>query len=124
MAKNILIIDDEEDLVAILRIRLMSEGYEVMTAHDGINGLEMAKTKNPDLIILDVNMPHLNGFAVCSLLKGNEEYRHIPVIMLTARDEENDKFFDDVVKPDAFINKPFETDALLDKIQSLTVAKK
>ena len=119
MTKKILVIDDERDLVDILRVRLAANGFEVVCAYDGISGLELAKSALPDLIILDIMMPHLNGFAVCSLLKGNEQYRHIPVVMLTARDERNDQFFDEEVKPDAFLNKPFETDALLKKVTEL-----
>jgi DNA-binding response OmpR family regulator len=119
MAKKILIIDDEHDLAEILQIRLVSEGYEVECAHDGITGLELAKSISPQLIILDIMMPHLNGFAVCSLLKGNEQYRHIPIIILTARDEKNDRLFSEDVKPEAFINKPFATATLLSKVREL-----
>lgn len=117
VAKKILIIDDEQDLVEIIKIRLSFEGYSVIWAYDGLKGLELAQNDSPDLIILDVMLPHLNGFAVCSLLKGHEQYRRIPVIILTARDEENDRFFDDDVKPDAMINKPFESETLIDKIK-------
>ena len=119
MAKKILIIDDEKDLAEILKIRLVAVGYEVVCAHDGISGLELAKSISPQLVILDIMMPHLNGFAVCSLLKGNDQYRHIPIIILTARDEKNDRLFSDDVKPEAFINKPFSAAVLLDKVREL-----
>lgn len=119
MAKKILIIDDERDLADVLKTRLAAEGYDVACAHDGISGLEMAKSISPQLVILDIMMPHLNGFAVCSLLKGNDLYRHIPIIILTARDEKNDRIFSEDVKPEAFMNKPFSSAVLLDKVREL-----
>ena len=122
MRKKILIVEDEQAIVEILSARLIANGYDVLAATDGSSGLEMAKTTNPDLILLDVMLPHVNGFSVCSLLKGNDHYKNIPVIMVTARSEDNDRIFADDVKPDAFINKPFQTQDLLEKIRELTGA--
>jgi two-component system, OmpR family, response regulator VicR len=119
MSKRILVIDDEKEIIDILKLRLQAKGYEVLEAYDGASGLDLAKSQKPDLIILDIILPLINGFTVCSLLKGNEIYKSIPVIILTAREEDNDQIFDHEVKPDAFMNKPFDAASLLAKIHEL-----
>ncbi len=119
MAKRILIIEDDPDLVKIIEYRLTSQGYEVLVARDGYAGLMMAKRERPDLITLDLNLPELNGFTVCSMIKGNRSYRDIPIIMLTARDGFADRVFDDKMKPEFYMTKPFEVDDLLAKVHEL-----
>lgn len=119
MKKKILIIEDEPAIASMLEMRLKAAGYEVLTAVDGVSGLEKAKSEKPDLITLDIMLPKLNGFTVCSLLKGNEDYRHIPIIMLTARQGQNDKIFDEQMKPEAYFTKPFQAEELLAKIKEL-----
>ena len=117
MSKKILVIDDETELLKALTIRLKTSGYEVITAQDGQEGLEKAKSSNPDLIVLDILMPKMDGYEVCRLLKFDEKYKSIPVIMLTAKAQDIDKTMGKKVGVDDYITKPFETQDLVDKIK-------
>jgi len=117
MSKKILVIDDETELLKALTIRLKTSGYEVITAQDGQEGLEKAKSSNPDLIVLDILMPKMDGYEVCRLLKFDEKYKSIPVIMLTAKAQDIDKAMGKKVGADDYITKPFETQDLVDKIK-------
>lgn len=120
MAKfKILIIDDEADLVETLKFRLEANGYEVITSYDGQDGLEKARIKRPDLIILDIMLPKLDGYKICRMLKFDKKYKNIPVIMFTARAQESDKEMGLEVGADAYITKPFEPNTLLNKIKEL-----
>jgi len=89
--KQILIVEDEKNLVEVMKSRLTNSGYDVAIARDGEQGLAMAKELKPDLIILDLMLPKLNGYEVCGALKMDDEYNTIPVIMLTAKTQERDK---------------------------------
>ena len=120
--KKILLVDDEADLVALLESKLRNIGYQVITAQDGLDGLNKARNDLPDLIILDVMMPKINGYTICGLLKANDQYRSIPIIMLTARSRKVDQTFDSATKPDVYITKPFDSNLLLDKIEHLVNA--
>ena len=92
MQKNrILIVDDEPDIVEALQTRLEQENFECIKAYDGNGGLELARAKKPDLIILDIMLPNLDGYKVCRLLKFQKEFQRIPIIMLTARDKAEDR---------------------------------
>ena len=119
MGKKILIIEDDRDIVSLLEYRLSSQGYEVLTAYDGASGLNLAKTERPDLITLDINLPEVNGFTICSMLKADEEYHSIPIVVLTARDGYADNVFDETVKPEAYVTKPFDMNELIEKIENL-----
>lgn len=119
MAKKILIIEDDPDIVSLLEYRFSAHGFEVVTALDGTKGLELAKTEHPDLITLDINLPEVNGFTICSILKSDEDYKMIPIIVLTSRDGYADSIFDESVKPEAYVTKPFDINELIEKIQSL-----
>lgn len=112
-SKKILIVDDEKDLVETLKVLLESENYEVIVAFDGKEGLQKAKEENPDLILMDVLMPHLNGYQVCRELKKDPHYKHIPIVMLTAKTQETDRFWGIESGADEYLTKPFESDALL-----------
>jgi len=116
MTKKILIIEDDPDIIELLQYRLEHNGFEVLTAMTGMEGLRLAEERRPDLITLDINLPEINGFTICSMLKGNEEYKNIPIIMLTARDEESDHMFFEHMAPEAYVTKPFEVEDLLLKI--------
>jgi DNA-binding response OmpR family regulator len=117
--KKILLIDDEEDIVHLVEFRLKAAGYEVISAFDGQSGLDKARSENPDLIILDLMLPKMDGYKVCRMLKFDEKYKHIPVIMFTARAQDNDKKTGEEVGADAYVIKPFEPQMLLGKIAEL-----
>jgi two-component system, OmpR family, alkaline phosphatase synthesis response regulator PhoP len=119
MKKRILLIEDEEDIITTLVFRLESEGYEVITAMDGEAGLDKAKKEKPDLILLDLMLPKMNGYKICVNLKGDSAFKHIPIIILTARAEEADRKKSEEVGADAYITKPFEPSVLLGKIKEL-----
>lgn len=84
MAKKILIADDEEDVKVIVQLFLEAKGYEIITAYDGLDALEKIKSEKPDLILLDIMMPVIDGFEVCSRIKADPETASIPVVMLSA----------------------------------------
>lgn len=120
MAGNkILLVDDEVNFVDVVRTRLEGNKYQVITAYDGEEALERVKEDRPDLIILDIMMPKISGFDVCRKLKIDPNYKDIPIIMLTAKFQANDKNFCIAMGADAYITKPFESQALLDKIREL-----
>ena len=87
-SKKILIVDDEQDIVETLKFMLEAQGYECFCAYDGESGLSMAKEVLPDLMILDVMMPKINGYKISRLLKYDNKYKDIPIIMVTARSQE------------------------------------
>jgi len=116
---KILIIDDELDFNAILQTRLSANGYQVVTAKDGEEGLEKVESEKPDLIVLDIMMPKIDGFEVCSILKKNVRYQKIPIIFLSAMAQEADFKNGKAAGADAYIAKPFESAALTAKIEEL-----
>ena len=115
--KKILIVDDEVDLVETLRFPLEIEGYHVLVAHNGEDALNQARKENPDLILLDLMLPKLDGYKVCRLLKFDERYKHIPILMLTAKTQEKDKVLGMDTGADEYITKPFEMDDLIKKVK-------
>lgn len=115
--KRILVVDDEQDMLLAIKLRLQTIGYEVHTAVDGLEGLNMARTLRPDLIILDIMLPKMNGYKISRFLKFDEEYKHIPVIMLTALGSEDDRATGVETGANAYITKPFETQVLVDTIR-------
>ena len=117
--KKILIVDDEADLVEMLTLRLEANDYEVAAAYDGQDGLDQARRLKPDLIILDLMLPKLDGYKVCRMLKFDEKYKQIPIILFTARAQEADVNLGKEVGADAYLAKPFEPKILLDKIVEL-----
>lgn len=119
MKKRILLIEDEKDLVMAVKFRLEVLGYEVSVALDGEDGLEKAKKEKPDLILLDLMLPKMNGLKICSFLKSDPEYKKIPIIIFTARAQESDKEAGMQCGADAYITKPFEAGELIGKIKEL-----
>ena len=117
--KRILVVDDEVDLVNLVKMRLEANGYEAVGAYDGQEGLDKAKKEKPDLVILDLMLPKMDGYKVCRMLKFDEKYKNIPIIMFTARAQESDKKMGEEVGADAYITKPFEPEVLLTKIKEL-----
>jgi len=118
MAK-ILIVDDEIQLIKLVQMRLEAHGYEVIAANDGEEGLEKAKIEKPDLIILDVMMPKMDGYQVCRLLKTDALYTNIPIILFTGKAQDEFEEIGDKVGADAFIRKPFDSKVLLGKVEEL-----
>jgi len=120
MSKKILIVDDEEDMLFAVKLQLEQSGFTVLTAQDGKTGLDMARTQKPDLVILDLMLPKLDGYKVCRMLKFDQKYKYIPVILFTARVQYADAKLGYEVGADAYITKPFDPNVLLEKIQELT----
>jgi DNA-binding response OmpR family regulator len=115
---KILIVDDEPDLVETIRFSLELEGYNVLVASNGEEGLNLARQEKPDLILLDLMLPKLDGYKVCRLLKFDERYKHIPILMLTAKTQEKDKILGKETGANEYITKPFDMDELMAKIKS------
>lgn len=114
--KKILIVDDEPDIVETLKFLLESENFEVLIAHDGEEALKKAKENKPDLMILDVMLPKINGYKVCRLLKFDSKYKHIPILMVTARSQEEDKIIGEETGADEYITKPFDINEIIEKV--------
>jgi DNA-binding response OmpR family regulator len=117
--KKILVVEDDALIRELDRINLESAGFEVVLATDGFQGLEMARTENPDLIVLDIMLPKMDGFKVCRILKFDDKYKHIPIIMLTARIQEVDKETGFKTGADGYMTKPFEPEELIKKINQV-----
>jgi len=116
---RILVVDDEIYIVHILDFSLGMEGYEVITALDGEQALEKLKTEKPDLIVLDIMMPKLDGYEVCKAIKSSPETRHIPVILLSAKGRNVDQKMGFDVGADDYITKPFSPRKLVERINQL-----
>lgn len=121
MAANktrILIVDDEADLVSVLRIGLEIEGFEVIAAGDGEEGLRKAREDRPELVVLDLMLPKLDGYRVCRALKFDERYRNLPIVILSARSGEQDRRLAFDMGADAFVSKPYDMAALVKLIRA------
>ena len=116
MSKRILIVEDEKNIIDILSFNLSREGYDTIEALDGKTGLQLALEQDPDLILLDLMLPGMNGFDVCRSLR--EQGRTTPVIMLTAREEETDKVMGLELGADDYITKPFSMRELLARVKA------
>jgi len=120
---KILIVDDAVDTVELLKKRLRFEGYDTAEAYDGEEGLKLVAEYNPDLIILDVLMPKLDGYEVCQRLKSDENTKYIPVLMLTAKSEVADKVKGLDIGADHYLAKPFNYKELSARVRSLVATK-
>ena len=116
MEKTILIVEDETNIVDILSFNLEREGYNTIEAYDGQTGLQLAREQNPDLILLDLMLPRMNGFDVCRQLRADGSA--IPIIMLTAREEEADKVLGLELGADDYITKPFAVRELMARVKA------
>lgn len=119
---RVLIVDDEPDLIHILEFGLKTAGYEVEIAADGQEGLKKARESRPDIILLDLMLPKLDGYKVCRLLKFDERYRQIPIIILSARTQEGDQNLAKEMGANLFITKPYEFSEILAHIETLLKA--
>ena len=116
MAHTVLVVEDEPNLLAALEYTLEQEGYEVLTAIDGESGLQLARARKPDILILDVMLPSLDGFEICRIIRRES---NIPILMLTARGEEVDRVVGLELGADDYVTKPFSMRELLARVRSL-----
>ena len=116
MVKRILIIEDEKDIVRLLKYNLEKEGYETLAASDGEAGLALARKENPDLVILDLMLPKLDGIQLCRALRQDSR---VPVLMLTAKKEELDRVLGLEIGADDYMTKPFSVRELLARIKTI-----
>ena len=116
MAKRVLIVDDEKAIVDILEFNLQRDGYDTLKAYDGPEGLRMAREENPDLVLLDIMLPGMDGFEVCRTLRA--EGNDVPIVMITAREEETDKVFGLENGADDYVTKPFSMRELLARVKA------
>ncbi|HET6573855.1 MAG TPA: response regulator transcription factor [Fimbriiglobus sp.] len=116
---RVLIVEDERGLVQSLSWYFHREGYETVVAQDGVEGLRKAQTLAPDVVLLDVMLPGLDGLEVCKTLKTNERTRDVPIIMVTARSEESDQVLGLHIGADDYVTKPFSNKVLLAKVKAL-----
>ncbi len=119
MKETILIVEDEKDIVKMLDYNLKKEGYKTLVAHDGEDALDMANTKLPDLILLDLMLPGVDGLEVCKELKSERKTASIPVIMLTAKTQESDKVVGLELGADDYVTKPFSPRELIARIKAV-----
>lgn len=117
--KKILVVDDEKEMVFAIKMALENSGFEVLEAYDGQAALDIARDKAPDLIILDIMLPKIDGYKVCRILKFDKKYKKTPLIIFTARLQQNDEKTGYEVGADAYMTKPFEAENLLKKIKEL-----
>jgi len=120
---KILIVEDSPTILAIIKETLEASGYSVITAVDGIEGLGLAQKESPDLVILDLMLPKMDGYKVCALLKKDAKHARIPIIMFTARSQESDKKMGQDLGANAYLTKPFEPELLLSKVKELLKEK-
>ncbi|TNE69643.1 MAG: response regulator transcription factor [Bacteroidetes bacterium] len=118
-AKKILIVDDEPDILEFLQYNLKKEGYVVVTANDGKQAIQVAEAENPDLIVLDIMMPELDGVETCRLLREKKAFIHTPIAFLTARDEDFSQITALDVGGDDYITKPIKPRVLTSRINAL-----
>lgn len=117
--KKILIVDDENFFIAPIKQFLEANGFETITANDGFSGLKIARIESPDLILLDLMLPKLNGFQVCRLLKFDDKYKHIPIIIASAKDTKKDKELGKSCGSDMYLTKPINAITLAENINSV-----
>ena len=117
--KKILLVEDEPEFRVALRMRLEANGYDIIEAEDGAIGLDAVRHQNPDLIILDVRLPGMDGFKLARLLKFDVKYKNIPLMMLTVMSQASDRKMGQAVGADAYLTKPYQPQELLDTISIL-----
>ena len=120
--KRILLVDDDSLTLQMLTDILRASGFEILTAQDGADGLARARAEHPDLLILDIMMPKLDGFMVARLLKSDRNYRHIPIIILTAKAGAADPELSRQAGADSHFVKPIDPEVLLEQVKRLLEA--
>ena len=122
-SKRVLIVDDEPDIVELIEFNLKLENIECITAYDGEEGLSKAKEENPDLIILDVMLPKMNGYNIARRLKSDESYKQIPIIMLTGRTHQSDIALGKESGADEYVTKSLMMDELVGLVKTYLGSK-
>lgn len=117
--KKILVVDDEKAILDLVKRILTRGGFEVITASDGEEGLAKVYSEAPDLMILDINMPEMNGWEVCGKIRGDPLYKHLPIIMLTVRKKKEDQLKGLDLGGDEYITKPFYPTELLARVKTV-----
>jgi two-component system alkaline phosphatase synthesis response regulator PhoP len=117
--RTILIVDDEQDLLDLIEYNLKREGFLVLRAENGEKGISIAKERQPDLVLLDIMMPRMNGHQVCETLRGDAATRRIPIIFLTARDDEKSEIEGLNKGADDYVTKPISTIKLISRIKAV-----
>jgi two-component system phosphate regulon response regulator PhoB len=117
--KKILIVEDDRSLTGVLEYNLANSGYDVFCAHDGMDGINQARAKSPDLIVLDLMIPVIDGIEVCRRLRAESATRETPIMMLTAKAEEADQLIGFSVGADDYVVKPFSVRVLQERVKSL-----
>lgn len=119
LKQRVLLIEDNASFRNMLKISLENQGFDVIAAKDGLEGLNVVRKENPDLVITDIMLPGLDGHKVCRMIKFDKNFNHIPVIVLTSRDLDEDENIAKRCGADAFVIKSTHTPVLLDVIQRL-----
>jgi len=119
MKEKILIVEDEKDIVKMLDYNLKKEGFRTITAYDGEDALDLANREHPDLIVLDLMLPGIDGLEVCKILKKEKKTSSIPIIMLTAKTQESDKIVGLELGADDYVTKPFSPRELIARIKAV-----
>lgn len=119
MSKKIVIVDDDQAISSIIALELQGRGFETVTVADGYAALEEIQQNGADLVILDVVMPKMDGYQVCRLLKYNDQFSHIPILMFTSQEEEESRRTGGEVGADAYFIKPFDNQQLFAKIDEM-----
>jgi two-component system alkaline phosphatase synthesis response regulator PhoP len=119
MGKRILVVDDEIDILEIVKTRLLSNGYEVFTAEDGLTAISIAKAEKPDLIILDIMMPRMDGYTTLKELRKDKDTAVIPVLILSVKEKDKmeDIFYFQNISD--YIEKPFDSEELLERVKKI-----
>ncbi len=117
--QKIMIVEDDEDIMEMISYNLGKEGYKTIQIHNGEDAVKFAKTEQPDMIILDLMLPKMDGLDVCKIVRSNSETSHIPIIMLTAKSQESDKIVGLELGADDYITKPFSPRELIARIKAV-----
>ncbi len=120
-AKKILVVDDEPNIALSLEFLMKKAGFAVEVARDGREALERLERDPPDLVLLDVMIPEIDGFELCERIRSRPEWRHIKVVMLTARGQESERSRGLALGADAYVTKPFSTRDLVERIKAMLV---
>ena len=118
-AANVLLVDDDPVILKLLQVNFEMEGFNVSTANDGVEGLEKARAERPDIVLLDIMMPRMDGLQVTKALKGDPETKDIPIILLSAKAQASDIQAGKDIGADDYLTKPFDPLELLERVNEL-----